>query len=373
MDPDAGRAMSYIHQGEILCNGAVDLDSVQTGSPDHALKPEDDGFHIVDPVPGDFEWWYFDLVDENSGCFLKVVIHIGTDPLKTRIWPQLAVSLKTPGYQGSFSESYDLNDIEADTSSCSIAIKDQIRVWAQTRDQPEYHIRIDLSQFQCKLKFISTLEGWKPFGNEVRFKIGNRTSAFSWTIPVPRARVEGEFFFENKKFTIADAIGYHDHNYVRIDRQHPLHLDGLVSRWYWGKAYVDRFTVIFGDIYCKTNRIISFMVAENKKIIHSSNNIIDCQVMATGYDHSLKVKYPASISIRLDTADLPLQATFNFDGVMDRKDLLEGINPVLRWLIKRMVARPVYHGLRARVRLNLSDHSWDGFGNYESMMFRNIP
>ena len=365
--------MSYTHQGEILPNGAVDPDSVRAGSHDLAIKPEDDGFHILDPVPGDFEWWYFDLLDESSGCFLKIVIHIGTDPLKTRIWPQLAVSLKTPGHQGSFSESYHISDIEADIQSCNISIKEKIRIWAEIRDQPEYHIKINLSQFQCRLIFRSTLEGWKPFGNEVDFQMGRKSSTFSWTIPVPRAKVEGEFTYENKTYAVAAGIGYHDHNYVRVSRQHPLHLDGLVSRWYWGKAYVDRFSIIFGDIYCKTNRIFSLMVAEGNDIIHSSNNRIDCRVTATRFDNFLKAKFPGTISISLDETDLPLQVTFNFDGIMDRKDLLEGMNPVLMWLIKRLVARPVYHGLLARVKLNISGHTWDGYGNYESMIFRNKP
>ncbi|MCJ7448055.1 MAG: hypothetical protein MUO72_10195 [Bacteroidales bacterium] len=47
---------------------------------------------IVDYVKGDFEWWYFDINDQPSDCFLKIVMHIGTNPLRTRIFPQSAIS-----------------------------------------------------------------------------------------------------------------------------------------------------------------------------------------------------------------------------------------------------------------------------------------
>lgn len=43
------------------------------------------------------------IIDRETGCFLKIVMPIGTDPLKTRIFPQLAVSVNTPEMSESFS------------------------------------------------------------------------------------------------------------------------------------------------------------------------------------------------------------------------------------------------------------------------------
>ena len=87
--------MGYIHKGKLLINGAVDQVTVPADTYELTVRPEDDGLQIVDFTRGDFEWWYFDINDQVSGCFIKIVVHIGTDPLRTRVFPQLAISVNT--------------------------------------------------------------------------------------------------------------------------------------------------------------------------------------------------------------------------------------------------------------------------------------
>jgi hypothetical protein len=94
--------VNYKHIGKALVNGAVDLSQVIMDSKELTLLPEDDGLQIVDYVKGDFEWWYFDINDHFSGCFLKIVLHVGTDPLRTRVFPQIAISVNTPEKRESF-------------------------------------------------------------------------------------------------------------------------------------------------------------------------------------------------------------------------------------------------------------------------------
>jgi len=88
--------MGYIHKGKVSINGIVDPDSILIDAEELKVYPEDDGLQIVDYVKGDFEWWYFDISDQVSGWLLKIVIHIGTDPPRTRVFPQIAVSVNTP-------------------------------------------------------------------------------------------------------------------------------------------------------------------------------------------------------------------------------------------------------------------------------------
>jgi len=52
---------------------------------------------------------------------------------------------------------------------------------------------------------------------------------------------------------------------------------------------------------------------------------------------------------------------------------LEGVNPLLKWMIKKWVARPAYHGIFAKARVNVMGDSREGYGNFESMAFRNPP
>jgi hypothetical protein len=362
--------MSYEHKGKALDNGIVDSDQNLAGAIELEVQPEDDGLHIVDYRLGDFEWWYFDIMDQVSGYFLKIVMHIGTDPLKTRIFTQLVISINTPEWSESFSRPYSISEMEADTQQCNISVKDEIKIWAMFNSYPEYFIKIDIPQFKCNFKFKGDIEGWKPLGKEIHYRIGMKRSKFSWVIPLPKAKVEGDFVYKNKKYLLNNAIGYHDHNYIMVDKKHPLYLDSLVYKWYWGKCHADRFTVIFMDIYCRTNRIRSLLVVEMNKIIHSSNNLIDCSVALYGHDDTVQAKYPSLLILKSTDAYFPFHAEFELDKTLDRKDLLDGINPVLKLLIKKLIATPVYHGILAKVKLKIKDNYLEGSGNFESMVFR---
>jgi hypothetical protein len=362
--------MSDAHKGKSLKNGIVVPGPNPSGANDRMVHPEDDGLHIVEFRKGDFEWWYFDIIDQLSGCFLKIVMHIGTDPLKTRIFPQIAISVNTPEKSESFSCAYGISDLQADTQQCKLAIKDAIKIWASFNNHAEYFIKIDILRFKCNFRFAGEIEGWKPLGKETNYHIGKKKSTFAWIIPLPKAQVQGDFQYENKQYTIDNAIGYHDHNYIRVDAKHPLHLDDLVIKWYWGKCYTDRFTVIFMDTLCRTNRTLSLLVAENNKIIHSSNNLMECSVLSFGYDNILQVKYPITLIIKSNDEHFHFQADFELVKISDRKDLLDGVNPFLKLLIKRLIAKPAYHGILTKVNLKVNDYFQEGYGNIESMVFR---
>lgn len=363
--------VSYKHIGKVLINGAVDLTQVVMDSKELTLFPGDDGRQIADYVKGDFEWWYFDIYDDKSDCFLKIVLHVGTDPLRTRIFPQIAISVNTPGRSESLFHHSGIKELKADNHECNISIRDSVKIWQECENGfPVYFIKIDIPAFKCNLMFTGELEGWKPFGKKIPYQSGKKKIDFSWVIPIPKARVEGDFFYKDKKYILTGATGYHDHNYIKPDRKNPLYLDDLATKWYWGKSYAGRFTVIFADIYCRTNRTLSLMVAEKNKIIYSSNNLIDCSVVSLGFDKGLKATYPASLKIKSLDVQFPFQAQFDFDRILDRKDLLDGVNPVLKFFIKKLVARPVYHGIHSKVTLNLKDDNLVGSGNFESMVFR---
>jgi hypothetical protein len=330
----------------------------------------DDGLHIADYTIGDFEWWYFDVADPVSGYFLKIVFHIGTDPLRTRIFPQLAVSINTPAISESITHKLRINEIKADTNKCDISVGDEIKIQITDEEQAVYIIKIKLPEFTCNLRFLGELPGWKPLGSEVPQRAGKRRSAFSWVIPCPRASVDGEFFNRGNRYEFEHAVGYHDHNYIKVDKAHPLYMDDIITKWYWGKAYTETFTMIFMDIFSKSGRISSLMIADKNSIIHSSNNLVEARVSAERFDSTLKVKYASSLNVRSVDSSLRFDSTFSFYKMLDHRDLLNDVNPVIKWIIKKLVSKPVYHGIHARVNLKYGEVIQEGFGNYESMVFR---
>jgi len=362
--------MHYIHQGKVVDNGIVIPGPVLTDTGEFIFHPEDDGRQIADYTRGDFEWWYFDINDKASGCFLKIILHIGTDPLRTRVFPQLAVSVTTPEKSENLYYFFSFSEMQADKHSCNISVSDKIKIRTEFNEHPVYFIEIEIPGFKCSFRFIGEIDGWKPYGNKIVYQKGKRKGDFSWVIPMPGARVEGEFYFEGRKYVMTGAIGYHDHNCIKPDRKNPLYIDDLANKWYWGKFHADIYTVIFADVYSRINRTLSLMMAENNKIIHSSNNLINISVLASGYDNILKTKYPESISIKSLDDQFPFQAEIESDRILDRKDLLDGVNPVLKFLIRKLIAKPVYHGIIAKVRTVIHNNHIEGYGNFESMVFR---
>lgn len=362
--------MTYLHKGRILKNGIVEPGSIIEDAEILSVRPEDDGLHIVDFQKGDFEWWYFDVMDRETSCFIKMVIHIGTDPLRSRIFPQLAVSVNTPERSDAIAQDYSLGELRADTRTCDLSLGNGIQVRADPSDQSVYYIRIDVRDFRCSFRFTGSIEGWKPLGNEIIQQMGRKTSAFSWVIPIPRGLVDGEFEFGGKSYEIKHAVGYHDHNYVRMAKRRPLYLDDLITRWYWGKGYAGDHSVIFMDTHCRTNRIRSLMVSDGHRIVYSANNAVESTVVSYGSDPELNINYPEQIRVRSTDAAFQFQADFVCDRISDRKDLLEGIHPLARFLIRALVAKPAYHGILSGVRLKTDGPWMEGYGNFESMVFR---
>ncbi len=117
------------------------------------VLPEDDGLQITDFRKGDFEWWYFDVFDQAAGCFLKIVIHIGTDPLKTRIFLQLALSINTPDKSESLTLPLNMEDLIADTSQCNITVGNRIKIWTEPGSTEIYSIKTDIPEFKCDFRF----------------------------------------------------------------------------------------------------------------------------------------------------------------------------------------------------------------------------
>lgn len=353
-----------------LMNYSDSINEIPVDQGDQPVLPEDDGLQITDFRKGDFEWWYFDIDDQKSGCFLKIVLHIGTDPLRRKIFPQLALSVNTPEVSVSPTLPFEFSELQADTLQCNISVNNRIKIWSEINEKSEYFIQINVPRFHCNLRFSAILQGWKPHRYKSNYQYGKKKCEFYWVVPQPKAKVEGEFSFDNKIYKIAGATGYHDHNYQKVDREHPLYLDALVNKWYWGKCCFGNYMMIFMDIHLKKSRSQSIMVAEDNRIIYSSDFMTDCSVIKYELDQTLKVEFPESIIIKLLDEHFPFKAVFEFKKILDRKDLLDGVNPVLKYLIKKLITRPAYHGIQVKVRAEINNKLFEGSGNFESMVFR---
>ncbi len=363
--------MSYVHRGVVKTNGFVDTARSITDSSKLKVLPSDDGFHLMHPETGNFEWWYFDIIDVKTDCMLKIVAHLGTDPLRRKFFPQLAISLKTPAQRQALIKPYSLEDFHASADFCDVRLNDEFRARVEPDHQDGvYHLTVNTDEFRARLTFIGEIEGWKPLGDAVGMERGRKRGEFFWVVPLPRARVVGEFSFGSEKYELKEALGYHDHNYWKVDARGKLFMDDVISHWYWGRFLADDYTVIFMDTYLKKNPVKSLLIAREGDIIHSSNNLIEVLPDEFKEDEEIKTPYPSRITVRSFEGDNRFHMTLNAKEVIEKRDLLDGINPFVKWLIKLLVSRPAYYGILADSAIHVSDLEIKGMALYELMYFR---
>ena len=364
--------MGYVHHGVIKTNGFVDNTQSITDSSELTVLPSDDRFHLDNTEVGNFEWWYFDILDLHSEVVLKIVAHLGTDPLRKTFFPQLAISIKTPDTTHALIKRYSLTDFHASRSTCDVRFKHEFHAIHESADEDDlYHLSVNVEGFEAQFTFISEIEGWKPLGNEVSMVKGRKKAAFSWVIPVPKARVVGGFDFNRERYSFDGAFGYHDHNYWKVERHDKLFVDDVLSKWYWGRILADDYTIVFMDTHFRQHSVSSFMSAEADKIMESSNNLIEVFPREFQKDEEINTSYPSEIAIRSIERNTPLQLILKKKELMDRKDLLEGVNPVIKWLIKHLVSRPSYYGILAESAVSIAGEEMEGLAIYEFMSFRN--
>ncbi|MFC1585931.1 hypothetical protein ACFL5V_10325 [Fibrobacterota bacterium] len=361
----------YVHKGIAGVGGHVD-GSQSLCDPDRLqVYPRDDGWHLEKPAIGDFQWWYFDIMDAKTGCVLKIVLHVGTDPMKRRVFPQLALSVKVGGSSQAITREYRMEDLKASPDRCDVALRDEIRIIAEhSAEYPVYSLSIDIPEFKAGLTFTGETQGWKPLGDKVPVQKGTKRGEFFWAVAAPKASVHGEFVFRGKRHKLENALGYHDQNYWKAGPGKKLFMDDMIPRWYWGKCYAGEYTVIFMEIRFKTHALKSLMVAEGGQIVHSSNNAADIRAEEMKDDAQLKTSYPGRLRVSSTDHGFPFQALLESVEVVDRRDLLTGVPGLLKWLIKLLVSKPSYHGMLAEATVKIGDQEIKGSGIYEVMVFR---
>ena len=329
-----------------------------------------DGYQLNSERVGNFEWWYFDCIDIRKGCILKIVFHLGTDPMRKTFFPTMAISLKTPEVTRTIEIRYNLEDFQADRNNCDIQLKQDCHVCTEYDNPGNYHIDINISEFHASLTFKQTIPGWVPPAHKIKAVRNNRESVLYWNVPHPGSVVNGYFEYNNINYTLTEAAGYHDHNYWQLNSKKALFMDQVITKWFWGRCVADPYKVIFMETWMNDLKLSSVMISENDKIIFDSDKNFQITVNEETLYEPLKTKYPSQIDILINNEDLPLKIKINSAELIDSKDLLKEVNPLISRLIKCFVSRPSYYGLYSTVTVETKNQKVEGFGIYESVLLR---
>lgn len=227
------------------------------------LKPEvaewEDGLR-ADTGPGAFEWWYFDA-HFSDGTTAVVVFY--TKPFTNRHSPlRPGVTITLTSSEGSkrflYAESSP-EDFNASRETCHV----QMGECHVQGDLHTYTLHARAEDVVLDLTFTGDVPAWRP-GTGKNYYDPALTRYFGWLPAVPFGKVSGTLQ-EHGKSRPVSGEGYHDHNWGNVN------LNQVLSHWYWGRARLGRFSLIFVEMHASAaygmQKIPVFMLAENNRIL----------------------------------------------------------------------------------------------------------
>ncbi len=169
----------------------------------------------------------------------------------------------------------------------------------------EWAYTIDMNIDGCKANLLFT-------GLSKGFKI--ETEKESWTVALPKAKVNGELSFNGKKSKV-EGIGYHDHNW------NYTFLTALTygSCWYWGKIRSKNFNIVWANVVKKDGRwdLLAVVNKERDDFYNINPNNIDFK--ADNYIRDHRKKTPTQFKLKID--DIVNGASIKLDVKMKVRNL----------------------------------------------------
>lgn len=293
-----------------------------------SLTPVDDGLHLDLKKRGNYEWWYFDAHLSN-GYTIVVFFYAANPNPGAQGKPGVEIVFVNPdGKRTQKFFPYNRSSVLAAREKPEVTIGDNtVRVEQQDNKLPIYEIMIKEKDLGCQLKYIATVNGWKPGTGISQFA---ELGYFGWVIPFARATVSGTITVGQEVIPVS-GIGYHDHNWLNFPFQ------SIIDYWMWGRIYSERFTVTYAYIQCNkkvNNHIVKvLMLADSSEVILSTGDF----TFSMGdfeYNPAANYQFPKKVTI---SASSNLDAVLNMKKILEAQDMLENFNPVLRFIAKNIL------------------------------------
>ena len=216
------------------------------------------------PVPGSYEWWYFDAISHDGELSFVIIFYEGNpfsrryiDSLERKkgetasFFPAISVSVyrqSKPLYYSFLEHGSESHHVQNDPLMFQIG-QDSFQS-EQTGEHLVYHIKLnqklDSGHFlKAELSFSSELSndlnGSKSLKTELAFKSNSEKTHDDhhvWNLIQPRAVVVGQIEIDQQNY-VFEGIGYHDHNTGFEPMRESFH------EWYWGRVHFKEATLIY--------------------------------------------------------------------------------------------------------------------------------
>ena len=222
---------------------------------------------------GAYEWWYFDVEDKASGLSLVLIWFSGFpfSPYYTNHYERWKHRITTeaplPSNYSAFSFQLYENGREVvnfikegsnglfESSRSAIGVRFEKNSFTYDVLKDAYSLDIDFSfpvrQKAVKASLLFTSCRRIVYEKKDENNAG-RVPLHQWLLSVPKADVEGVIeIIEQSSGAVrtipVNATGYHDHNFGALPMQEYL------ARWYWGRAFSERFDLVYYVTFFKNN------------------------------------------------------------------------------------------------------------------------
>ncbi len=309
------------------------------------LNPSDDGLHIDMSRRGMYEWWYFDAHLDNG--YTMVVFFYAANP-NPGAQGKSGVEIVLLGPDGKRTQQffpYRRSSFWAAGDKPEVTIgENTIRVEQRDNQLPVYEIIVKEKNFDCQLKYVAVVDGWKPGTGLSQF---GALGYFGWVIPFARATVTGTIKVRQEIIPVS-GIGYHDHNWLNFSFQ------TIIDYWMWGRIYAESFTVAYAYIQCNKkvdNHCVKvLMLAEGREVIMSTGEF---DLICDDFEYNPKAKYKFPKRITIQEPNM-LEVTLKMKKVLEAQDMLESFNPLLQFVAKNILnMKPGYFRLLSDFELGV--------------------
>ena len=194
----------------------------------------EDGYRSAKDDAHSFEWWYFDMQFDDGST---IVTTFNTKPSTAPDGPMkpsvLLIRRDAKGNSQRAQLAADPSAFSSATDTCDVHIGPN---WVRG-DLTNYTLHVEGDGCVIDLQMARGAPSWRPGGGVTFFDKAN-TEFLAWVAPVPYGTVTGTVTDAEGTRTV-NGTGYHDHNWGN-------HLMGSgLDHWYWGRAHIDDFSLIF--------------------------------------------------------------------------------------------------------------------------------
>lgn len=317
---------------------------------------------------GSFEWWYFDAhFDDHT----TAVIVYATKPIinpGAPLTPNLSLTItRAEGTKAGEIILLPAEQFSAAQEMCDVSIGPS---WVKQTGSGTcwtFSLHAEAKGLAADLTFSGLVPPWRPGAGKGFY--GDLEHYFAWLPAIPYGSVEGTLTYDGQTHAVS-GNGYHDHNWGNVA------LPSVMDHWYWGRAHVGDYTLIFVEQIAAKKygsiRMPVFLLAKGEQVLVDDGRYLTLQ-KGDFTRHPGGREYPREVDFiwkrDKDQVTLELRKQELIEGV----SLLPALPPVKRALA-RLVANPYYFRFNTELDLKIDvgdmHDSIRGPALYEIMMLR---